>query len=314
MELSDRFLGMYELCIQEMRVLYLKWTLKWMKPPSVRYMHLFLWENQKDFCAINSRYGRAFGHSFGSGVRNVGKSELKGDPPRGAEMANDIKTKLTRMTGHIREATREALKAKDYAMAGATVQDFFTVKLLAHELLFDQIHLRVNTNGESIRGKWLLDESDRWTTLDGIRNRIINSVRFGELLELPYVKRLNKELPGFSPGSTSTFIRSGMVWQRWALCSYDCGPVLWSKRKFVHFKQIKKRMNELGWPYQGTPYEILKPFYHIALDYKRPPLRLRGEPEEGYSLSSLRKRREEITKVLDRVLVDIERARKRIMD
>ena len=49
--------------------------------------------------------------------------------------------------------------------------------------------------GRIRKGRWGLDESERWWTLRGIRNRIINVVRFGEDLEDVYVRSLNKRLP-----------------------------------------------------------------------------------------------------------------------
>ena len=97
---------------------------------------------------------------------------------------------------------------------------------------------------------------------------------------------------------------AGMV-----MCAFDCGPVLWSKKGFVHFSQVKKRMNQIGWPYRGCPSQVLRPLYRIGLNYRRPPIRRRGDPDEGYSLKSLRSRACQIYEIIDNLLNEINRIR-----
>jgi hypothetical protein len=72
-------------------------------------------------------------------------------------------------------------------------------------------------------------------------------------------------------------------------------------------------MNELGWPYKSSARKLLKPFYHIALDYRAPPIRMIYEPEEGYSLQSMRHRALELYDVLDGVMDEIDRLRKELI-
>jgi hypothetical protein len=72
-------------------------------------------------------------------------------------------------------------------------------------------------------------------------------------------------------------------------------------------------MNELGWPFKSSARKLLKPFYHIALDYRAPPIRMIYEPEEGYSLCSMRRRALEIYEVLDRIMDEIDRLRKELI-
>jgi hypothetical protein len=156
------------------------------------------------------------------------------------------------------------------------------------------------------------EESEGSKTLTGLRGRVVNVIRFGEHLQTDYVKRLNKKLPGFTPGSRNTFLAAALSWNRYGLCAFDCGPVLWSRKGFVHFKQVKKRMNELGWPYECHAREVLKPLYHIALDYRRPPIWMPYEPEEGYSLKCLRRRGCALYEVLDEISDKIDRLRRRI--
>lgn len=68
-------------------------------------------------------------------------------------------------------------------------------------------------------------------------------------------------------------------------------------------------MNQIEWPYRGTASEVLRPFYKVALNYRRPPIRRRGEPDEGYSLKSLGRRACSIYEIIDNLLNEINRIR-----
>jgi hypothetical protein len=139
----------------------------------------------------------------------------------------------------------------------------------------------------------------------------VNVTRYGEFLNDNYVLSLNRKLPGLSGrGTKSTFLSSAFSWNRYGMCAFDCGPALYSKKGFVHFKQVKKRMNKIGWPYQGSPSQVLRPLYTIALNYRRPPIRRLGDPDEGYSLKSLRRRACQVYEIIDNILNEINRIRK----
>ncbi|BBO73075.1 hypothetical protein DSCW_04920 [Desulfosarcina widdelii] len=190
--------------------------------------------------------------------------------------------------------------------------NFYWLKLGAHELMFDRTQLEYDEYGKVRKGRWGLDESEKWRTLNGIRNRIVNVTRYGELLEDEYVSNLNRKLPGFSRNSQSTFLSSAFSWNRYGMCAFDCGPVLWSKKGFVNFSKVKERMNQIGWPYYGCPSQVLRPLYTIALNYRRPPIRRRGDPDEGYSLKSLRSRACRIYEIIDNTLETIDKERRLI--
>lgn len=311
MKLNEKFWRSYELDFAaEIRLSYLNWAIGYAKEPKPEYRHLFLWDHQNHFCPINSRYGRAFSFSpFGAGVRGVPRSKYKSIPRGLDEIDMALKDRLTKNTGHIRSAIADALEIGHLDDARQMVLNFYWLKLGAHELLFDRAQLKHNEQGKVRKGRWGLDESEKWQTLTGIRNRIVNVTRYGEFLENKYVLNLNRKLPGFSRGSQSTFLSSAFSWNRYGMCAFDCGPVLWSKKGFVHFSQVKKRMNEIGWPYHGTPSQVLRPLYTIGLNYRRPPIRRRGDPDEGYSLKSLRRRACQIYEIIDNILNEINRIR-----
>ncbi len=319
--LTDKFWRLYELDLQEVKLAYLNWALKYLKEPDAKYRHLFVWDEYDGdgVFVCNSKYGRAFSISpFGIGVRGLPKTAIKlrrpGRGPGIDERDIALKNRLATNTGKIRSAIKEFLVNKDIEKARNAILNYQWLKLGPHELLFDRIQYKRDDTGKLRKGRWGLDESEGPHTLTGIRNRIINCVRFGEHLEDVYVLHLDKRLPGLSGNSYSTFMSSAMTWNKYAMCAFDCGPVLWSKRGFVQFKQIKKHQDKLGWPYKGTALQVLKPFYHIALDYRKPPIYLKNEQDNGYSLKSMRKRKMDLYEVIDKILDEIDKVRSNIND
>lgn len=314
MILDDAFWRGFELDIQEIKIRYLNWAIGYAREPPERYRHLFLWPEQTEYCAVNARYGRAFAISpLGPGVRGVPRV-LKKPIPRGLdEIDLALIARLNSGTRLIRESIKTALRSRDFTLARQILLNFYWLKLGPHELLFDHIQFSQGDDPDNLeRDRWGLDESEGPRTLTGIRNRVVNVIRYGEFLQTDYVKRLNRILPGFNPGSRSTFLTSGVSWNRYGLCAFDCGPVLWSRKGFVHFKQVKKRMNELGWPYESYARKVLKPLYHIALNYRWPPIWMPHEPEAGFSLKSMRRRGCQLYEVLDAISDQIDRLRRRI--
>jgi hypothetical protein len=311
MRLTDAFWIEYELDLQEVKLSYLNWAIGYATEPRQEFWHLFLWDHQREFCIVNSRYGRAFAISpFGSGVRGVPRQRCEGIPRGLDEIDLELKSRLAHNTDRIRNSIRDFVVAGDLDNARNALLNYYWLKLGPHELLFDRVQYGEDETGKIVKGKINVAEPEDWKTLTGIRNRIINVIRFGENLESKYVKSLNKKLPGFSRNSYNTFIAGGLTWNRYGLCAFDCGPVLWSRRGFVHFDQVRKRMKAIGWPYHGTASLLLRPLYTIALNYRRPPIRRRGETDEGYSLKSMRKRSCQLFRIIDYTLDEIHRIRK----
>jgi hypothetical protein len=314
MELSNTFWKLYELDFQEVKIAYLNWAMKYAKEPKDKYRHLFLWSHQENFCLIDSRYGRSFSISpFGVGVRGVPRLKYAGIPKGIDEIDMELKDRLTYNTQLIRQTISKAIDGNDIKTARDTLLNYYSIKITPHEILFDRIQLGQDSSDKVTKGKLNYLYPENSNSLNGIRNKIINVVRFGDHLETSYVKALNKKLPGFSKNSFNTFLSGSMTWNRYGLCAFDCGPVLWSKKGFVSFDQVQQRMKKIGWPYQGSPSELLRPLYNIALNYRRPPIRKRGEQDEGYSAKSLRKRACQIYEIIDNTLDQIHQVRKNII-
>jgi hypothetical protein len=310
MKINDSFWKRFELDLQEIKLSYLIWAIGCAKEPRAEYRHLFQWNHQDSFCAINSKYGRAFSLSpFGAGIRGVPRPKDTGIPYGLDEIDIVLKNRLTENTRQIRSAISTALESGHVNKARQMVLNFYWLKLGAHEMLFDRTQVEYDEQGKVRKGRWGLDESEKWLTLNGIRNRIVNVTRYGEFLEDKYVLNLNRKLPGFSRGTQSTLLSSAFSWNRYGMCAFDCGPVLWSRKGFVNFSRVKERMNQIGWPFHGCPSQVLRPLYTIALNYRRPPIRRRGDPDEGYSLKSLRRRACQIYENIDNLLNEINRIR-----
>jgi len=110
MKLTDIFWKEYELDLQEVIISYLNWAIGYARGPKQEYRHLFLWDHQKDFCIVNSRYGRSFVISpFGLGVRGVPKLRYGGIPPGLDEIDIELKRKLATSTHKIRDAIKVSL-------------------------------------------------------------------------------------------------------------------------------------------------------------------------------------------------------------
>lgn len=313
MKLTDTFWKGYELDLQEVKISYLNWAIGYAREPRQEYRHLFLWDHQKEFCIVNSRYGRSFAISpFGLGVRGVPRPRYDGIPRGLDEIDLELKSRLARNTQRIRYSIRDFVVAGDLDNARDALLNFYWLKLGAHELMYDRVQYGQDESGKIIKGRINVELPEDHKTLTGIRNRIINVIRFGENLESKYIDALNKKLPGFNRNSCNTFISSAMTWNKYALCAFDCGPVLWSRRGFVHFDQVRKRMDAIGWPYRGTASALLRPLYTIALNYRRPPIRRRGEIDEGFRLTSMRRRACQIWEIIDNILDEIDRERQSI--
>jgi hypothetical protein len=259
MKLSDSFWKGFELDIQEAKIAYLKWAISNFKEPPTKYRHLLLWDHQKDFCIVNSRYGRAFGISpLGTGsVRGLPKIQIESFLDNRGDAHSALRKRIACSTYKIREAIIKSLETQDLESAREGVLNWHWLKFGPHELLFDRVQYGGDEEGKLLKGRWGLDESEGFRTLMGIHNRIINVIRFGEYLDDEYVMRLNHKLPGVSRGSQSVYISVMMVTNRRGSCIWDCGPVLWSKLGFVNFNMVKERMNKLGWPYRKKAFSCI---------------------------------------------------------
>jgi hypothetical protein len=171
MKLTETFWKSYELDLQEVKISYLNWAIGYAREPRQEYRHLFLWDHQKEFCIVNSRYGRSFAISpFGLGVRGVPRPKYEGIPRGLDEIDLELKSRLARNTQRIRNSIRRCLAAGDFDYARETLLNFYWLKLGGHELLFDRIQYGRDRKGKIAKGRWYVEKPENLKTLAGIRN------------------------------------------------------------------------------------------------------------------------------------------------
>jgi hypothetical protein len=119
---------------------------------------------------------------FGFGVRGVPKPKIDGMPPGLNEIDFELRTRLTTNTRVIREAIRDFLDSGKIEEARTAILNFDWLKLGPHELLFDRVQYGRDETGRIVKGRFNVEEPEDWETLTGIRNRIINVMRFGDHL------------------------------------------------------------------------------------------------------------------------------------
>ena len=68
--------------------------------------------------------------------------------------------------------------------------NFYWLKLGAHQLLFDRIHIKFDESVKIRKGLLGLDVSENWQTLAGIRKKIENVVAYKDDLDDRYIRNL----------------------------------------------------------------------------------------------------------------------------
>jgi len=306
--LSNNFWKIYELNFQEIKLRYLLWAIDSFKIPTNEQLFLkFQWCSDC-FKIINSKYGNLFSISpFGAGVMYFKNSQKKHLIIKNRDKtSNQISAELTDQTNHIKTCVHNAIKLKRYRLAESYIMNFFWIKLGPHELLFDEQPLP-NWNFKN--------KPTEVTTCDELRSLFINAIRFGQRIDQKYIKMISKELPVKNKKkSKSNFLSHYMKWNKYGMCSFDCGPVLWSKKSFVGFSKIRTVMKKEGWPWSNREaIDLLKPLYKIALNYREHPALYDIElVSEGHDLETLKSKRKDIVKIVKMLLNEIKIEKKKL--
>ena len=259
-----------ELELQRIRLLYLKWALERLSPPPHDFANL---GSDGHFLVVGSPNGRAFRVSpCGPGVCYLGRPRGTIAPPKGmwqqdSALAGDTdrtRRRLSEMTGDLRRALRESLRAKNYPEVWRTLQDYWWMRLGMHELAYD-----VALGREP-------DARDK-----PVRRQLLKSNRFGEDLGARQPADVTQE-------ALDDFIGRGrgLSWCSYAPCSYECGPIAVSKKDgFVTFTDVAQDIENLRMrlaPVGGVPEEkkaeakqsikkVLRDHYDLLLCYDDMP-------------------------------------------
>ena len=165
MKLSDTFWKEFEVDLQDSKTSYLDWALTQAQEPGKGFRHMFLWNHQREFCIVNSRYGRAFAISpFGLGVRSVPRSKVAGIPPGLDETDLELLNRLTANTHIIRKAIQSFLNKRKVKEARNAILNYYWLKLGPHELLFDRIQYGEDERGKIVKGRINVEEPEDWKT------------------------------------------------------------------------------------------------------------------------------------------------------
>ena len=161
MILTDAFWRGFELDLAEIKISYLNWAIGYAREPAEEYRHLFLWPEQTEFCAVNSRYGRAFAISpFGPGVRGVPRPKERRPMPRGIdEIDVALMKRLNSNTQRIRESIKTALQREDFTQARQILSELLLAQTGAARVTFRSYPIRptamIPTNWRKAAGGWM---------------------------------------------------------------------------------------------------------------------------------------------------------------
>ncbi len=257
-------LANFELGMQEIRLCYLRWiTHPDFKPPRRPFGSLAA---RSKYQVLKSPTGDAFTLSpcgwgsiyLGGGKGSASlpnKSEVYPDDPALLEKTRSIRARLDQAMFEIRQAAMSLIDAGDQEEVWALLQDYFWVKLGVHEYAFDL----------------LFDVPMKKTHT--VRNLLVDSLRRGEdLRHTWYRKNIKVE-------ELKKFIRATR-WNRYACCSFDCGPIAISRNGFVRFGSIAEDRKTLKAPGQSASgmvrsrwsRKLLEPHYHLLALYDEQPL------------------------------------------
>ncbi len=242
----------FERGMQEIRLCYLRWALHpGFSPPSESVAGIGAGET---FQTLSSPNGNSFTLSpcgWGSSYAGGGRGSVKmpaGVWPEDAALSQRTqaaRAQLGRTVRAWRSAVKALVDAGHADEAWALAQDYFWVKLGVHEFAFDFTHGMDMPKGS-------------------VRDKLVHSMRFAE--DLRHTWRQS----GFSPQDLVSF-SARTQWHRYACCSFDCGPIVLSRGRFVRYAEvaeaIRKRPRgpaEDAWQWV---FSVLSEFYEPVVAY-----------------------------------------------
>jgi len=283
MENIPSILQNLDLELQRIRLLYLKWALERFNPPTQDFAGMKAGDS---FPLIDSPYGRAFQVSpCGRGYCYLGSGKGNCRPPKGMWSEDKClerdtcatKDRLTEILHELRGALRELFKAEKYGEVWGTLQDYWWLKLGTHELAYD---------GD-------LGEPPDHKEKNPVRRQLIESIHRG--------MDLSEQRPQKVPErDILRFLSYNLRWDRYAICSYDCGPITISKGTFVRFSDLAQEIASLCAELSNADVEERKTRVKEALK-KHYELLCYDDEIPAKTHGKFQLRRPEIRKTIDRV-------------
>jgi len=221
-----------EIEIQRIRLNYMKW-LFYFNPPSKKNFRYKLtnYDTKNSFQIFYSINGRSFS-LFPSGNGSVyaggGKGSIKLNKncfPQNIILTNEtneIKNSLLNKTRILRKKIKEQLFQNNKKTAWEMIQNYFWLKFGLHEYAFDCSFSQAINNKDNV-----IRENDIRTYIE---QSMLRGIDLGENIPT-----------SFSNDDIIKLLRYKFRWNRYAICSYDCGPIAYGKGGFKTFTEIAKQ-------------------------------------------------------------------------
>ena len=282
-----------EVALQQIRLNYIKW-LFYFQPPNGEIGNL---GNRGSFKVFNSHNGQAFTLSpsglgsiyLGGGVGSASIKEesfIKNAPDELIEETVDIECALSKMDKKIKSVCLLELANRNYNIIWKILQNYFWLKLGIHEHVFDICFL--NCYEEDFKNS------------ENVRELIINSMRCSKLMN-------DKVLYGFNKNDVADLVRYKISWNKYAMCSFDTGPIATGRYGFVEYsaaKKIKSKLHTLKYEksegyYKNRAVDVMSELYKFRVLYHKPPILNSTE------IGQFKKNKDEIVNLIERTQLNL---------
>lgn len=207
----------FELDLQRIRLVYLKWLLRYSPEPCAA---LEACKYNGEVYAIDSPYGRSFSLSpagWGLAYAGGGRGNVRlsaGSYAAEAALAAEterIKSSLDARVRQLKRLIKRLILGGDRMLAWEYMQNFWWLRLGMHEYVYD-VHFRAAK----------LPSGD-------VRDYVLASM-------YSKIDLSDGAPPPFTDDQILNSLRHQFAWDRYGCCSYDCGPIALGKRGFVPYK------------------------------------------------------------------------------
>lgn len=213
---------MLEIDVQRVRLNYLKWISHFTPQEFSTIQNC----SADAYCLFESRNGNSF-TAFPCGLGSVyiggGKGQAKLPSTCFApcsEMEREtryLKDSLTRRTQAVKQKILYALQNDDLHRVWRILLEYWWIKLGFHEYTHD-VTYQVGCELDSIQS-------------NGIRDYLIDAMTRGTIASDLDTLRFSKE-------EMLHFVRYRMRWDRYACCSFECGPIALGRSRYVPYEEI----------------------------------------------------------------------------
>ncbi len=209
-----------EIEVQRIRLNYLKWFFNFASPSDEIIPGLGCGEGYGLIETHNARSFSAFPCGLGSVYVGGGKGSLRMPFEPCSDLDTEtqlLKTSIAHLSRSARADMLSLLNGGDVANAWSMLIDYWWIKLGMHEYAHD-VTYEIGREDEEI------NKTD-------IRDYVVTTMLCGQSGRVFDEARIDSD-------KLERFIRHRSIWNRWACCSFECGPIVVGKGGFVSYEQI----------------------------------------------------------------------------